>query len=137
MEVVHMNKKNQGLVFLICLFVLSLFLISCGKRRISISNGYNLIENSSEKIFLQNSSNENIFNFPVSGFVVNTKCIYGWLDSADENLFFVDTVNHKKIVFGTWNELDAHLVGIGLPKLTMKESYTFLDITTGHKKKTW
>ena len=128
-------NKIKNLNFL-CMLALSLVFSSCKKNIVEISNGYNLVKDYEGKVFINHGST-NAFEFPISGFVVNNKCIYGWADNSKENLFFLNTTNNKKIVFDTWNELNAHMIGMGLPALTMKESYTFLDVTTGHKKKTW
>lgn len=131
-----MSKRCQ--IFHISLaIILSMTFSSCGRKDISLPNKYNLSINSNEKAFIIDSSNSQVFDDPVAGFVVNSECIYGWLDNPAENLFFLDMKSTTKAVFNTPSELDHYLNKRNLPKLTMKDSLTFLDIATGHKKKSW
>jgi hypothetical protein len=132
-----MSKIITTISLLSLMVFMSITLASCGKNTIKLPNGYKLSIDKSEKTFVVDNLNLSVFRAPVSAFFVNSECIYGWLDNSAENLFFLDTKNSNRLLFDSSKELDAYLVEKNLPQLTMKNSFTFLDITTGHKKKTW
>ena len=126
-----MNKK------LFTIFVLSLLILSCRKDHLSFPNGYILSVDRENHTYLKDNNKNNVIESPISQFCFRQNCIYGWVDDKDETFFFLDTNTKKLIKFNSWKEINQFLTKKGWPGLKMNDSFTYLDIKTGHKKKTW
>lgn len=124
-----------------CLLLLSIFVIlaACSKPAVVLPNGYRIAEKSHNLTFLLNPEGEKIIDFPINEFAVSGQHIYGWVnDGGGKNGFFcLDTTTGQFQTFEHWKQLDKVTDRLGLPRLTMNNSFSYLDIATGYKQAGW
>ena len=112
-------------------------LSACHERSIDLPNAYKLVPLHGVVAFLENNTNQIIIKDPVNQFCVQGDYVYGWIEKKPLAFFFVNTISHEIQIFKEWKDLDIFLTSKGLPVLTMNGSFTYWDITTGNKRKTW
>jgi len=132
------NFKLRSLMVLIfvtlsCCFSLS----SCGEKHAKLPNGYVLAPRDGNSVLLDENGRDILNGKKTSQFCVFDGCIYGWIDDNDDKFYFLNTVTHQLKFFDNWKDLDIFLERSGRPRLTMKESFTYLDIVENKKRITW
>ena len=128
-------NKVRTLFFPFIILCFSQF--SCSKNGVGLPNGYILAPVDGKIAYLKNPAGVVILKNQVTQFCVSSNCVYGWQDNEEESFFYIDTLKNDLKVFDNWNSLDSFLISQGLPKLEMKNSYTYWDILNGSKKRTW
>lgn len=113
------------------------FGVSCSRKAVELPNGYSLSPVAGKIAYLKDRDGAIVLKSQVTQFCVKANCIYGWQDNNEESFFYVNTLKNELKVFGNWRSLDNYLISQGLPKLEMKDSYTYWDVLNGNKKKTW
>jgi len=68
-----------------------------------------------------------------SQFMVSGPHVYGWVDNQANEFFALDTSNGNFNKFPTWEALNHYTDKLLLPRLNMRDSYTYWDIKTGFK----
>jgi len=111
--------------------------ISCREKPVDFPHGFQLRRDAGGSTYLNKSTGFKLIPDPVSQFCFREHCLYGWIDNKEESFFFLDTDTGKLTLFANWDKIDAFLIKRGFPRLSMKDSFTYLDIKTGYKKKPW
>ncbi len=106
-------------------------LISCGRKSVNLPNGYSL--NDHGKILLQDPKGFQIIKDQISQFMVSGPHVYGWVDNKRDEFFALDTKSGKFSLFPRWEDLESHTDKLSVPRLSMKDSYTYWDIRSGSK----
>ncbi len=106
-------------------------LISCGGKSVDLPNGYSL--NDHGKILLQDPKGSQLIKDQISQFMVSGPHVYGWVDNKRGEYFALDTKSGRFSLFPTWKELEIHTDKMSVPRLSMKDSYTYWDIRSGSK----
>ena len=127
----HVRVQRIGLGLLLAT------LLGCFRpAEVALPRGYRLVAENKTS-FLAGPTGARLLGDPVSDFRVSGGYVYGWIDSFAEDFFLLDTSSGKLQVFDKWQDLDVATDKLGLPRLKMNDSYTFLDLVNGYKKATW
>ena len=130
-----MSRLN--IIFLL-IIGLSLLSLSCGGRSLSVVNGYHLETGDDlNSFFIKDAKFDKVLNIPLSDFSFDSGFLYGLTASGNDSFYIFDTTSGESILFENWEELNAHTKKLGLQNYSMKNSFTFLDLSTGHKKSPW
>jgi len=134
-----MNERfvsSRYYLYFVCMLTL---LVGCSKRDVILPNNYRLAEGSHQKTYLLSPVGNRVIEYPISEFTVSHEHVYGWVhDGGGTNgFFYLNTLTCTFQTFEYWNQLDKVTDDMNLPRLTMKDSFSFLDIVTGYKQPTW
>lgn len=149
-----MNKPSAAVRPTISLFCIIMLLAGCSRREVLLPNNYVLAEKDQGKAFLHNffgknypaselrtflysPDGKNITQSPISQFTVYNEHVYGWVHGGGDRFFYLNTLTGYFNMFEHVSQLEEMTDGLNLPRLTMKDSFTYLDIATGYKKPTW
>lgn len=109
-----------------------LFGAGCNSRStIALANGY-CLKQAGEGIRLVAPNGKNLLEESISQFCVSGDVLYGWIDGR-EAYFLLNTLSGEFREFVDVHELNRVLAQTGIPRLDMKNSFTFWDIQTGRK----
>lgn len=133
-----MNKFKTDLLLerLIVVTCVAMSMQCCAKPHVNLPNSYKL-EGYGNHIMLKSPDGVTLLKNPVTQFCVSNPYVYGWIDIPNFGYFFLDTSSGKLVTLEKWQELNKVTDGLKLPRFNMKTSYTFWDITSGHKTANW
>jgi hypothetical protein len=110
---------------------------ACTKPEVILPNNYRLAPEGSKVALLQNPIGKPLLADLVSEFQVSGPHVYGWIDRQGGGFFYLNTQTGEFRVLEKWDDLDQITDRLGIPRLTMKDSFSFMDLIDGYKKKTW
>ena len=112
-------------------------LSGCSKPTVNLPNGYALHQQEGAMIYLIDKQGKRVIDKPVTQFFVCGEHMYGWIDKGENGFFYLNTRTGESDEYKRWADLDAKTDKLQLPRLTMKDSLTYLDVISGYKNQTW